>query len=54
MEELRHKKPSTIVKIAADGDDFLVVGPEKVKLRVAQKFEHHLSLCTGILEIAVG
>jgi hypothetical protein len=38
MEELRDNKPSTIVKIAADGDVILVVGPEKVKLRVHSLF----------------
>ncbi|KUJ21312.1 uncharacterized protein LY89DRAFT_577242 [Mollisia scopiformis] len=38
MEELRDNKPSTVVKIAADGDVILVVGPEKVKLRVHSLF----------------
>jgi hypothetical protein len=34
MEEPRDNKPSTVVKIAADGDVILVVEPEQVKLRV--------------------
>ena len=34
MEELRDNKASTVVEIVADGDVILVVGPEKVKLRV--------------------
>jgi hypothetical protein len=38
MEKPRDNKPSTIVKIAADGDVILVVGPEKVKLRVHSLF----------------
>ncbi|PVH69810.1 hypothetical protein DL98DRAFT_564318 [Cadophora sp. DSE1049] len=31
-------KPSTVVKVAADGDVILVVGPEKTKLRVLSLF----------------
>jgi len=38
MEELRDHNPSTVVNIAADGDVILVVGPEKVKLRVHSLF----------------
>ena len=38
MDELRENKPSTVVKIAADGDVILVVEPEKVKLRVLSLF----------------
>jgi hypothetical protein len=38
MEEQRDNKPSTIVEIAADGDVILVVGPEKMKLRVHSLF----------------
>ncbi|KAI9761265.1 MAG: hypothetical protein M1840_001989 [Geoglossum simile] len=38
MEEIRDNKPSTIVKIVADTDVILVVGPEKVKLRVHSLF----------------
>jgi hypothetical protein len=38
MEELRDNKLSAIVEIAADGDVILVVGPEKVKLRVHSLF----------------
>jgi hypothetical protein len=38
MDEPRDNKPSTVVKIAADGDVILVVGPEKVKLRVLSLF----------------
>jgi hypothetical protein len=38
MEELRDSKPSTVLKIAADGDVILVVGPEKLKLRVHSLF----------------
>jgi hypothetical protein len=38
MEKLRDNKPSIIIKIAADGDVILVIGPEKVKLRVHSLF----------------
>lgn len=38
MEELRDSKPSTVVEFAADGDVILVVGQEKVKLRVYSLF----------------
>ncbi|KAI9659672.1 MAG: hypothetical protein M1829_006580, partial [Trizodia sp. TS-e1964] len=38
MEEPRDNKPSTVVKIAADGDLILVVGKDKVKLRVHSLF----------------
>lgn len=38
MEELREKKPNTIIKIAADGDVILIIGPEEVKLRVHSLF----------------
>jgi hypothetical protein len=38
MGELGVNKPSTIVKIAADGDVILVVGPEEVQLRVHSLF----------------
>jgi len=38
MEELSENQQSTVVKIAAGGDVILVVGPEKVKLRVHSLF----------------
>ncbi|CZT07043.1 uncharacterized protein RAG0_12649 [Rhynchosporium agropyri] len=38
MDESRDNEPSTVVNIAADGDVILVVGPEKVKLRVLSLF----------------
>jgi len=38
MEELRDIKLSTVTKIAADGDVILVVGPERVRLRVYSLF----------------
>jgi hypothetical protein len=38
MEEPRDNKPSTVIEIATDGDVILVVGPEKVKLRVHSLF----------------
>jgi hypothetical protein len=38
MEELRDNKASTVVEIVADGDVILVVGPEKVGLRVHTLF----------------
>ena len=38
MEELKENKQSTVVEIVADGDVILVVGPEKVKLRVHSLF----------------
>jgi len=38
MAELSDNKQSTIVEIVADGDVILVVGPEKVKLRVHSLF----------------
>lgn len=34
MTEVREHKPTTLVDIAADGDVILVVGPEKIRLRV--------------------
>lgn len=37
-EELRDNKQSTIVEIVADGDVILVVGPEKLKLRIHSLF----------------
>lgn len=38
MEELEDNKPSTVIKIAADGDVTLVAGPSRVKLRVHSLF----------------
>ncbi|KAH7357230.1 hypothetical protein BKA65DRAFT_524386 [Rhexocercosporidium sp. MPI-PUGE-AT-0058] len=38
MDKPKGKKPSTVVKIATDGDVILVVGPEKAKLRVLSLF----------------
>ena len=34
MAELRDNEQSTVVEIIADGDVILIVGPEKLKLRV--------------------
>jgi hypothetical protein len=38
MDDPRGNKPSSVIKIVADGDVILVVGPEKVKLRVVSLF----------------
>ena len=38
MEDLRDNKQGRIVEIVADGDVILVIGPEKVKLRVHSLF----------------
>jgi hypothetical protein len=38
MEEPKDNNPNTIVEIAADGNVILVVGPEKMKLRVHSLF----------------
>jgi hypothetical protein len=38
MEERRDNKPSTVIKIAKDGDVILVVEPEEVNLRVHSLF----------------
>jgi len=38
MAELRDKEQSTVVEIVADGDVILIVGPEKLKLRVHSLF----------------
>lgn len=38
MEKLQDTKSNTIIKIAADGDLVLTVGPEEVRLRVNSLF----------------